>query len=165
MTKLATHADMKIADNIKKAGMLPPPGAYSYTWIDYSVRNGQLEDKEDYEIRAPQNSSRQIGSAQHMKSTRTKFTVKDDAILEKWVLARQWKGQATGGNEIYKELERQVSRVVPVLLLVLFSRLLIKNSIPTTPGSHGGTDGSISSNTSRGPALHYSPPSSSWNRT
>lgn len=105
-----TNADMKIADNVKKAGVLPPPGAYSYEWINFSVKNGRLQNKEDYEIRAPQGTSKQIGSAQQTKSTRTAFTVKDDVILTKWVLAREWKGQATGGNEIYKELERQVSR-------------------------------------------------------
>lgn len=97
---------MKIADHIKRGGMVPPPGSYSYQWIEFSVRNGQLENKDDYEIGQPQ-TSRPIASDQQTKTTRTKFSVKDDLILTKWVLTREWKGEASGGNEVYKDLERQ----------------------------------------------------------
>lgn len=101
---------MLIADNIKRGGLVPPPESYSYQWIEFSVKNGQLENKDDYKIGQPPGSSRQIGSTQQTKATRNAFTVKDDLILTKWVTAREWKGYAAQGNEIYKELERQVSK-------------------------------------------------------
>lgn len=110
VTQLESSADMLIADNVKRGGFVPPPGSYSYQWIEFSVKNAQLENKDDYEIGQPQEASRPIGSAQQAKASRNAFTVKDDLILTKWVLTREWKGQAAQGNEMYKELERQVSK-------------------------------------------------------
>lgn len=109
---LEKNADMLIADHIKKGGVSPPPGSYSWQWIECSVKNGFLEDKNDYLIGRAEGTSRQIGSSEHAKSTRTPFTQKDDLILTKWVLSRQRAGNSTGGNEIYKELERR-ARTTP----------------------------------------------------
>lgn len=95
---------MMIADNVKKGGVSPTPGSYSYTWIQFSVSNGQLQPKDDYEI-LPHPSFKSV------KSTRTRFTEKDDAILVKWVLKREGSGEA--GNLIYQDLARQVSRTPP----------------------------------------------------
>lgn len=152
---------MKIADNVKRGGVVPPPGSYSYQWIEFSVKNGRLENKDDYEIGPPQGISRQTGSAQQTKTTRTTFTMMDDLILTKWVLCREWKGQAASGNEMYKELERQVSRSGSASP----TRSLINSSIQVTPGSRGGTDGSRSSKISRGLASRLSHSSSSRTRT
>lgn len=100
---------MHIADNVKRCGIVPPPGSYSYQWIEFSVKNGQLENKDDYEIGPPPGTSRKAGSAQQTKASRTNFSFKDDLILIKWVRSAECKGQATSGNEVYKDLERCVS--------------------------------------------------------
>lgn len=152
---------MKIADNVKRGGVLPPPGSYSYQWIEFSIKNGQLENKDDYEIGPPLGTSRQIGSAQQTRTTRTTFTVKDDLILTQWVLSKEWKGQAASGNEMYKELELLVSRSRSAIT----APLLISSSIRITHGSLGGTDGSGSSKTGRGLASRPSHSSLNSSRT
>lgn len=108
---LEKNADMLIADHIKKGGVSPPPGSYSWQWIECSVKNGFLQDKSDYLIGRAQDTSRQIGSSEHARSTRTPFTQTDDLILTKWVLASLRAGNSTSGNEIYKELERRVRTI------------------------------------------------------
>ncbi|ROV90170.1 hypothetical protein VSDG_08777 [Cytospora chrysosperma] len=102
---LEKMADMLIADNVKRGGAPPPPGAYTWKWIDFSVRNHSLQPKEDYLITAP--APRAVGSSAPAKATRTPFTNHDDLVLTKFVLAKETAGEGTMGNEIYREFERK----------------------------------------------------------
>ncbi|KUI73236.1 Telomeric repeat-binding factor 2-interacting protein 1 [Cytospora mali] len=102
---LEKHADMLIADNVKRAGAPPPPGAYTWKWIDYSIRNRFLQPTEDYLITPA--APRAVGSSAPAKGTRTPFTNHDDLVLTKFVLSKERTGEGTAGNEIYRELERK----------------------------------------------------------
>ncbi|KUI56191.1 Telomeric repeat-binding factor 2-interacting protein 1 [Cytospora mali] len=102
---LEKNADMLIADNVKRAGAPPPPGAYTWKWIDYSVRNHFLQPTEDYLITPA--APRAVGSSAPAKGTRTPFTNHDDLVLTKFVLAKERAGEGTSGNEIYREFERK----------------------------------------------------------
>ena len=69
-----------------------------------------LEDLEDHIVGPPLGSVRSIGSITHpAKTTRNKFTEEDDRLLLQWVYSHPQKGGGTDGNEIYKQLEAQVS--------------------------------------------------------
>lgn len=100
-----------IADHARRGAGAPPPGSYSWKWIENSVNNGALEDKDAYLIGRSVDSSRQAGAAEPAKSSRTPFTEKDDLILTKWILNKGTSSgmNATQGNAIYQELERRVS--------------------------------------------------------
>ncbi|ROW03648.1 hypothetical protein VPNG_07152 [Cytospora leucostoma] len=106
---LEKQADMLIADNIKRGGAAPPPGSYTWQWIDYSVKNGFLQQREDYLITAA-SEPRAVGSSAPAKKTRTPFTNHDDLILTKFVVAQERAGNSTKGTEIFKELERKQPR-------------------------------------------------------
>lgn len=97
---------MLIADNIKKGGVSPPDGSYSWKWIDISVKNGFLEHQSDYLIRT---EAREVGSCQPAKGRRNPFTQTDDAILAKWVLSNMRMAEPDSNVEMYKKLERRVS--------------------------------------------------------
>ncbi|KAL8822695.1 MAG: hypothetical protein Q9191_006575 [Dirinaria sp. TL-2023a] len=105
---LDKQADVMIVDHARKEA---PPGSYSYTFIEKSIRNGSLEDLEDHQVGPPLGSVRSIGSiAQPAKTTRNKFTEEDDRVLLQWVYSHPQKGGGTEGNEIYKQLEAQNAR-------------------------------------------------------
>lgn len=115
---------MLIADNIKKGGVSPPDGSYSWKWIDISVKNGFLEDKSDYLIRT---QVREVGSCQPAKARRNPFTQTDDAILAKWVVSNGRMDEPDSNVEMYKKLERRVSlttsiRRDAVLLIVVSNK-------------------------------------------
>ncbi|KAJ4393131.1 hypothetical protein N0V93_002338 [Gnomoniopsis smithogilvyi] len=107
VVKLEKNADMLIADNIKVAGVSPPLGSYMWRWIDDSVKNGFLQDKDDYLIGRREGSAREPGTSQPIKVGRTPFTSKDDLILTRWVVAEERMGNVLSGNVIYKALERK----------------------------------------------------------
>lgn len=100
---------MLIADNLKKGGIGPPPESYSWKWIDFSVRNGRLEDKNDYLVGRPDGFSREVGSSERAKATRTPFSRQDDLILTKWVMQCEAEGSSVSGGDIYKKLEKKVN--------------------------------------------------------
>ncbi|KAL9012911.1 MAG: hypothetical protein Q9173_002352 [Seirophora scorigena] len=107
ITPLEKEADVKIVDHAKKEQF---PGTYSYQYIEYSVRNGALEDLETHAVGPPAGSLRTVGSIiQPPKSSRTKFTDEDDRFLVNWVVSFEQRGGATAGNEIYKQLEEKVT--------------------------------------------------------
>ena len=107
MVKLEKQADMLIADHVKRNGAVPPPGSYSWQWIEYSVKNGFLQPKDDYRIEgAP---VRAAGASVPAKGKRVKFTKEDDEILAKFVLNHERQGNATKGNVIFEDLWKQVS--------------------------------------------------------
>lgn len=107
IVRLEKNADMLIADNIKVAGVSPPLGSYMWRWIDDSIKNGFLQDKDDYLIGRREGSAREAGTSQPIKVGRTPFTKKDDLILTKWVVAEERMGSVLSGNVIYKALERK----------------------------------------------------------
>lgn len=73
------------------------------------MRNGALEELENYAVGPPVGTIRAVGSrSQPVKSGRTKFTAQDDHELLHWVRTFEQRGGATSGNEIYKQLEAKV---------------------------------------------------------
>lgn len=109
VVRLEKQADMLIADNIKKGGVGPPPGSYSWKWIEFSVKNGYLEDQSDFLIGRPENAARAAGSSEQAKATRRPFTPQDDLILARWVTSCEKAQHSTKGNVIYQELEKKVN--------------------------------------------------------
>lgn len=107
MVKLEKQADMLIADHVKRKGAAPPAGSYSWQWIEFSVKNGFQQPKDDYRIEGV--PARAAGASVPTKGKRVKFTKEDDDILAKFVLDHERQGNATKGNVIFEELEKQVS--------------------------------------------------------
>ncbi|KAG7111405.1 hypothetical protein HYQ44_009600 [Verticillium longisporum] len=103
---LEKNADMLIADHMRADA---PPGAYSWKWVDDSIKKGVLQNKDDgtYLIGHKSQKSRPMASAAPGKSTRTPFTPSDDSDLIKWVLANSKNDK---GNTIYQDLERVNNR-------------------------------------------------------
>ncbi|KAL2692203.1 hypothetical protein Neosp_002609 [[Neocosmospora] mangrovei] len=97
---LEKHADMLIADHKR---LDTPPGAYSWKFIEDSVRNGIIQIKDKYRIGPDPDLPRPVGAKHGAKTTRTPFTKDDDANLAKWVLSRR--SQQQQGNAIYQEYE------------------------------------------------------------
>lgn len=98
---------MMIADNVKVAGISPPIGSYMWRWIDDSVKNGFLQDKDDYLIGRREGNAREPANSRPTKVGRTPFTPKDDVILAKCVIAAERMGSGLSGNTIYQALERR----------------------------------------------------------
>lgn len=140
MVKLEKLADVLIADHVKRGGAAPPPGSYSWRWIEFSIKNGFLQPRDDYRIEgAPAQAG---GTAAPPRGKRVPFTKDDDEILTKFVMDHERQGSSTGGNVIFKELKDRVSsppsiRVTPTWLLIALS---IRNRI--IHGSPGRIDGS-----------------------
>ena len=85
--------------------------SHSWKYIQQSIRNGVLEDLEQYRVGPPAGTVRDIGSViQPTKGSRTPFTVEDDRVLYDWVEGSEDQGSATGGNVIFKQLEEKVYR-------------------------------------------------------
>lgn len=83
---------------------------YSYTYIEKSIRNGTLEDLDDHVVGPPVGTVRSVGSiSRPAKMQRTKYTEEDDRILWNWVQEYERQGGSSDGNEIYKQLEAEVS--------------------------------------------------------
>lgn len=98
---------MLISDNVKVAGNIPIVGSYMWRWIDDSVKNGFLQDKDDYLIGRREGSTREPVNSRPSKVGRTPFTPRDDLILTKCIMAEERMGSALSGNVIYKALERR----------------------------------------------------------
>ncbi len=85
--------------------------SHSFTFIEKSIRNGVLEDLEHHKVGPPAGTIRSVGSViQPAKSGRIKYTQDDDRILWEWVHSHTQRGGGKEGNEIYKQLEAQVSK-------------------------------------------------------
>ena len=83
---------------------------HSYTFIEKSLRSGSLENLEDHVVGPRAGTVRSIGSTtQPAKGSRNRFTQDDDRILWHWVQNNPQKYGGTDGNEIYKQLEAQVT--------------------------------------------------------
>ncbi|KAL2044942.1 hypothetical protein N7G274_002717 [Stereocaulon virgatum] len=100
---LEKQADVKIVDHARKEAL---PGTHSYTFIEKSISNGDLEDLEVHRVGASGGTVRSVSSTvQPAKRTRNRYTETDDCILWDWVQGNPQKGGGTDGNEIYKQLE------------------------------------------------------------
>ncbi|KAI7783394.1 hypothetical protein LA080_011955 [Diaporthe eres] len=106
VVKLEKQADMLIADHIKKNGAAPPADSYSWQWIEYSVKNGFLQPKDDYRIEGVPAAG---ASAPAKGKQRVKFTKEDDEILARFVLNHERQGHATKGNVIFEDLYKKRS--------------------------------------------------------
>ena len=97
---------------------------YSWKYIEQSVRKGVLENLDDHRVGPPIGTVRSAGSSiQPSKGSRTPFTAEDDRILSDWVNGYEELKRATGGNEIYKQLEEKVSRFNSVYAVRLLKSL------------------------------------------
>lgn len=94
-------ADIKLVDHARKN---LPPDTYSYRYVEWSVKNGQLEDLEKH--RAGPSAARPVG-ATHIptRSHRLPFTLEDDQHL--WDYMADYEKDPNAriqGNRIYQEL-------------------------------------------------------------
>ncbi|KAF2870297.1 hypothetical protein BDV95DRAFT_575474 [Massariosphaeria phaeospora] len=100
---LEKKADYLIADHFRRDC---PPGSISYTFIDASVENGEIEDAENHIAGPPVGTAREVGSlSRPSRLLRTKYTAEEDRLLYKWVQDHVAQGGSYAGNEIYKQLE------------------------------------------------------------
>lgn len=97
---------MLIADHARKD---PPVGSISWKWIEESVKNGRLEDIENYRAGPAEPQIREVGSGQPTRKGRVKFTAEDDRILAEWCTRAERKGLLLRGNEVYKQLALKVA--------------------------------------------------------
>lgn len=104
--KLEAQADYIIADHKRQDA---PPGSLSYTFIEFAIKNGELPPEGNHIAGMPKGTLRPVGSAIPGRSTRTPFTAEDDRVLYDWVKKYEMEGGAVRGNQIYKQLEAQVS--------------------------------------------------------
>ncbi len=96
---------MIIADHVRKDC---PPGSISWKYIERSVKNGRLEDIEEYRAGPSTKGVRQLhldnlrGKVEHYSRRRmTEF-------LWSWCAKAERKGISLKGNELYIQLEEQV---------------------------------------------------------
>ncbi|KAE8419079.1 hypothetical protein BDV36DRAFT_252442 [Aspergillus pseudocaelatus] len=98
-------ADIKLVDHARKN---LPPGTYSYRYVEWSVRNGKLEELEDH--RAGPSAARPVGATNiPTRSCPIPYTLEDDQWLWDQMAPYEKDPKAfVGGNKIYQELATQV---------------------------------------------------------
>ena len=163
-----SQADIKIVDHARKEALpgtcvAPLPSnactsnlialrRHSFTFIEKSLRNGCLEAPEDHVAGPRAGTVRSIGSITHpAKGSRNKFTQDDDIFLWHWVQNTGQKHGGTEGNEIYKQLEAQVTR--PAATIAAKCQLTVSRT-PGIHGSLGEITGSSNSRESRAQHLY-----------
>jgi hypothetical protein len=100
---LEKQADVLIVDHARKNA---PVGTHSYRYIEQSIRNGALEDLADHVVGPSKSTDRPVGSmTTAAKGSRSKYTEAEDQLLWNFIKPYELRGGATGGNEIYKQLE------------------------------------------------------------
>lgn len=100
---LEKNADVLIADHAKPGNA--PASAVSWTYLEQSMKKGQLEDLETHRISSPSKTGRPGGPS---KSTRTPFTHEDDMAISIWVAKAELMGLPPKGNEIYEQFAAEV---------------------------------------------------------
>jgi len=131
------NADIVIADHVRKDG---PPGSYSYTFIEKSIANGELENLEDHIAVPVAQEPRPVGSITRpaKTSSRVPFTMEDKAFLRKWVTDSLARGLAyEKGNKMFEQLEKVVDEASLSTLDITDSAV----RIPVIPSNHGETTG------------------------
>jgi hypothetical protein len=104
---LEKKADYRIADHCRRDCA---PGTISYTFVEQSIKDGELCNPDDHLAGPRQGEARLPGGSTHQpaKSGRTAYTAEEDRILYKWVRDSSTQGGLASGNEIYKQLEAKV---------------------------------------------------------
>ncbi|KAK2811235.1 hypothetical protein FQN50_002332 [Emmonsiellopsis sp. PD_5] len=84
------------------------PQRISYKYVEDSLGNGKLGNREDYRVGNRPGQVRPAGSSTiRQKMHRLPFTAKDDQILYDWVDNCKQKDAKLSGNKIYQQLEEQ----------------------------------------------------------
>ncbi|RDW85485.1 hypothetical protein BP5796_03810 [Coleophoma crateriformis] len=104
VVKLEKQADYLIADPLRPKQAIA--GSLSYTFLENSLKSGELVDPDQHVIAVAEESKRPVGAGSSIpkRNTRTKFTKEDDEFLTKWVINAERKGMPTRGNELYQDL-------------------------------------------------------------
>lgn len=109
IVQLEKQADWTIGDHFRKPKD-NPPGSISYDFIHKSIAKGEIQNPNDFPAGARLGTARDPGSmTMPAKGTRTPFTTEDDRQLYEWAQDARARGVAVSGNELYKQLEQQVS--------------------------------------------------------
>jgi hypothetical protein len=107
IVQLEKTADYRIADHFRPTTCAP--GTISYTFVEKSIKDGELQDPTDHRAGPSLGEAREPGSVYRpTKSGRAAYTAEEDRILYKWVRDVQEAGAQIGGNEIYMQLEAKV---------------------------------------------------------
>ena len=107
IVQLEKIADYRIADHFRPTTCAP--GTISYTFVEKSIKDGELQDPADHRAGPPLGEAREPASVYRpTKSGRAAYTAEEDRILYKWVRDAQEAGAQIGGNEIYMQLEAKV---------------------------------------------------------
>lgn len=101
-------ADVRIADDIKKAGRAAPENSVSWKFIEQSVKKGVLEHVEDHRINAQVRNP--AAAFKPSNRRRVPFTAEDDQILSNWLAKKEKEGSPISGNVIYQDLEELCPR-------------------------------------------------------
>jgi hypothetical protein len=109
---LEKKADYVIADHFRRDC---PPGSISYTFIEQSLKDGVIADPQLHLAGPAIGTLREAGSSRPPKRSKTPYTAEDDRLLYKWVKDHERQGTGlSGGNELYKQLEKMVRRYISV---------------------------------------------------
>jgi hypothetical protein len=99
---LEKQADHLIWDHARRKDA--PAGTISWTYIEKSVKNGELEDLDQHRCGPRPGTQRDVASRQPGKSTREPYTAEDDCTCYKWGNEAEKQGLQVRGNDIWKQL-------------------------------------------------------------
>ncbi|CAI6332202.1 unnamed protein product [Periconia digitata] len=102
--QLEKKADYIIADHCRRDC---PPGSISYTFIERSIKAGEIQDPNHHLAGPALGTTAVASSSRSVPGKRAKYTAEEDRILYKWVRDCESQGGLASGNEIYKQLEAQ----------------------------------------------------------
>jgi hypothetical protein len=111
---LEKGADIIIADAARKDA---PPGSINWKYITDSVKNGVLQELDDYPASSKARAAPAVAGAssskpvqtQPTRSGRTPFTHEDDRVLMEFCARKERQGGSLKGNKIFVELEALVN--------------------------------------------------------
>lgn len=94
----------------EEEGVLKCRDRYSWKYIEDSIRNGQLQDLEEYKCGPAPGIVRSAGQTDRAgRSARTPFSKEDDCIIWDWAQPMLLQGGPDTGQILFKELEKVVS--------------------------------------------------------
>lgn len=83
-----------------------PPGSYSWTYIEDTIKTGTVVDPEEHRAGPAVGTSRAVGSFVPGKKGRTPFTAEDDRLLAEYITRSEKKGVHVKGNAVYEGFEK-----------------------------------------------------------
>lgn len=105
VVKLEKQADIVIADHARKDN---PPRSISWKWIEESVKQAQLLDKDSFRAGSSQSAPRPEGALKSTKSGRNPYSKDDDVYVYRFVNDPKRASMKDMGNTIYQQLEKEV---------------------------------------------------------